>query len=203
MGPHLPLTKNPNCVYLSDCLLGTDWLTVNLSSRCTAEGNRIFFGVLGGWVVWPGGRVGGGVSHIPPPRAVDKHIPGAGGVAGCVAWCMTCPSPPAPHDVLRKAARMSVGHVRCSIRGGVDGGAKGHKAAGIWWWMSGTQWRGAGCAATIHLHTVPGRLWGEPPPHHHPPSTYRPSKLHQLNIKWEGLCGLQRVRTHTDTHTHC
>ena len=37
--------KNPNCVYLSDCLLagsGTDWLTVNLSSRCTAEGNRIF-----------------------------------------------------------------------------------------------------------------------------------------------------------------
>ena len=42
--PHLPLTKNPNCVYLSDCLLagsGTDWLTVNLSSRCTAEGNRI------------------------------------------------------------------------------------------------------------------------------------------------------------------
>ena len=42
--PHLPLTKNPNCVFLSDCLLawlGTDWLTVNLSSRCTAEGNRI------------------------------------------------------------------------------------------------------------------------------------------------------------------
>ena len=32
-------------MYLSDCLLassGTDWLTVNLSSRCTAEGNRIF-----------------------------------------------------------------------------------------------------------------------------------------------------------------
>ena len=31
-------------MYLSDCLLagsGTDWLTVNLSSRCTAEGNRI------------------------------------------------------------------------------------------------------------------------------------------------------------------
>ena len=45
LGAHLPLTKNPNCVYLSDCLLagsGTDWLTVNLSSRCTAEGNRIF-----------------------------------------------------------------------------------------------------------------------------------------------------------------
>ena len=45
LGPHLPVTKNPNCVYLSDCLLagsGTDWLTVNLSSRCTAEGNRIF-----------------------------------------------------------------------------------------------------------------------------------------------------------------
>ena len=45
LNPHLPLTKNPNCVYLSDCLLagsGTDWLTVNLSSRCTAEGNRIF-----------------------------------------------------------------------------------------------------------------------------------------------------------------
>ena len=44
LGAHLPLTKNPNCVYLSDCLLagsGTDWLTVNLSSRCTAEGNRI------------------------------------------------------------------------------------------------------------------------------------------------------------------
>ena len=44
LGTHLPLTKNPNCVYLSDCLLagsGTDWLTVNLSSRCTAEGNRI------------------------------------------------------------------------------------------------------------------------------------------------------------------
>ena len=44
LGPHLPLTKNPNCVYLSDCLLdgsGTDWLTVNLSSSCTAEGNRI------------------------------------------------------------------------------------------------------------------------------------------------------------------
>ena len=44
LAPHLPLTKNPNCVYLSDCLLagsGTDWLTVNLSSRCTAEGNRI------------------------------------------------------------------------------------------------------------------------------------------------------------------
>ena len=44
LGPHLPLTKNPNCVYLSDCLLagsGTDWLTVNLSSRCTAEGNRM------------------------------------------------------------------------------------------------------------------------------------------------------------------
>ena len=42
--PHLPLTKNPNCVYLSDCLLagsGTDWLTVNLSSRCTAKGNTI------------------------------------------------------------------------------------------------------------------------------------------------------------------
>ena len=33
-------------MYLSDCLLagsGTDWLTVNLSSRCTAEGNRISF----------------------------------------------------------------------------------------------------------------------------------------------------------------
>ena len=47
LGPHLPLTKNPNCVYLSDCLLagsGTDGLTVNLSSRCTAEGNRIFCG---------------------------------------------------------------------------------------------------------------------------------------------------------------
>ena len=45
LGPHLPLTKNPNCVYLSDYLLagsGTDWLTVNLSSRCTAEGNVIF-----------------------------------------------------------------------------------------------------------------------------------------------------------------
>ena len=44
LNPHLPLTKNPNCVYLSDCLLagsGTDWLTVNRSSRCTAEGNRI------------------------------------------------------------------------------------------------------------------------------------------------------------------
>ena len=44
LGPHLPLTKNPNCVYLSDCLLagsGTGGLTVNLSSRCTAEGNRI------------------------------------------------------------------------------------------------------------------------------------------------------------------
>ena len=44
LGPYLLLTKNPNCVYLSDCLLagsGTDWLTVNLSSRCTAEGNRI------------------------------------------------------------------------------------------------------------------------------------------------------------------
>ena len=42
---NLPLTKNPNCVYPSDCLLagsGTDWLTVNLSSRCTAEGNRIW-----------------------------------------------------------------------------------------------------------------------------------------------------------------
>ena len=46
LAPHLPLTKNPNCVYLSDCLLagsGTDGLTVNLSSRCTAEGNRICF----------------------------------------------------------------------------------------------------------------------------------------------------------------
>ena len=46
LGPHLPLTQNPNCVYLSDCLLagsGIDWLTGNLSSRCTAEGNRIFF----------------------------------------------------------------------------------------------------------------------------------------------------------------
>ena len=45
LGPYLLLTKNPNCVYLSDCLLagsGTDWLTVNLSSRCTAEGNRIW-----------------------------------------------------------------------------------------------------------------------------------------------------------------
>ena len=45
LGPYLLLTKNPNCVHLSDCLLagsGTDWLTVNLSSRCTAEGNRIF-----------------------------------------------------------------------------------------------------------------------------------------------------------------
>ena len=44
LGPYLLLTKNPNCVYLSDCLLagsGTDWLTVNLSSRCTAEGNTI------------------------------------------------------------------------------------------------------------------------------------------------------------------
>ena len=33
-------------MYLSDCLLagsGTDWLTVNLSSRCTAEGNRILY----------------------------------------------------------------------------------------------------------------------------------------------------------------
>ena len=51
LGPHLPLTKNPNCVYLSDCLLAgsrTDWLTVNLSSRCTAEGNRIL-----GDVPWP------------------------------------------------------------------------------------------------------------------------------------------------------
>ena len=49
LGPHLPLTKNPNCVYLSDCLLdgsGTDWLTVNLSSRCTAEGNRIWYGKM-------------------------------------------------------------------------------------------------------------------------------------------------------------
>ena len=46
LGPYLLLTKNPNCVYLSDCLLagsGTDWLTVNLSSRCTAEGNRICY----------------------------------------------------------------------------------------------------------------------------------------------------------------
>jgi hypothetical protein len=39
-------------VYLSDCLLagsGTDWLTVNLSSRCTAKGNRIWetYGVIG------------------------------------------------------------------------------------------------------------------------------------------------------------
>ena len=45
LGPHLPLTKNPNCVYVPDCLLagsGTGWLTVNLSSRCTAEGNIIF-----------------------------------------------------------------------------------------------------------------------------------------------------------------
>ena len=44
LGPYLLLTKNPSCVHLSDCLLagsGTDWLTVNLSSRCTAEGNRI------------------------------------------------------------------------------------------------------------------------------------------------------------------
>ena len=41
--------KKPKlCV--SDCLLagsGTDWLTVNLSSRCTAEGNRIFLRVFG------------------------------------------------------------------------------------------------------------------------------------------------------------
>ena len=32
------------CFCLTDCWpgLGTDWLTVNLSSRCTAEGNRIY-----------------------------------------------------------------------------------------------------------------------------------------------------------------
>ena len=35
--------KKPKlCVCLLSCL-GTDGLTVNLSSRCTAEGNRIFF----------------------------------------------------------------------------------------------------------------------------------------------------------------
>ena len=32
------------CFCLTDCWpgSGTDWLTVNLSSRCTAEGNRIY-----------------------------------------------------------------------------------------------------------------------------------------------------------------
>ena len=41
---------------LTDCLPDylTDWLTVSLSSRCTAEGNRIF-------------RCQGGASTAPPP----------------------------------------------------------------------------------------------------------------------------------------
>ena len=41
--------KKPKLCYLSECLLagsGTDWLTVNLSSRCTAEGNRILVHTL-------------------------------------------------------------------------------------------------------------------------------------------------------------
>ena len=43
LGTHLPLTKNQVCFCLTDCWpgAGTEWLTVNLSSRCTAEGNRI------------------------------------------------------------------------------------------------------------------------------------------------------------------
>ena len=44
LGTHLPLTKNQTvCFCLTDCWpgAGTEWLTVNLSSRCTAEGNRI------------------------------------------------------------------------------------------------------------------------------------------------------------------
>ena len=68
LGAHLPLTKNQcfaknicfakkhmfcipvqDCLYLFACLCltdcwpgsGTDWLTVNLSSRCIAKGNRI------------------------------------------------------------------------------------------------------------------------------------------------------------------
>ena len=37
------------CFCLTDCWpsSGTEWLTVNLSSRCTAEGNRIFWSFCG------------------------------------------------------------------------------------------------------------------------------------------------------------
>ena len=80
LGPHLPLTKNPTCVYLSDCLLagsGTDWLTVNLSSRCTAEGNRILpqlcifkmrvMGIILRYVCWGTHR-----PSPPPPRGAQR-----------------------------------------------------------------------------------------------------------------------------------
>ena len=81
LGPHLPLTKNPNCVYLSDCLLagsGTDWLTVNLSSRCTAEGNRILVPV----VVHEHGV---GEPHAQPP---DVGFCDVGHTATCAAWSL-------------------------------------------------------------------------------------------------------------------
>ena len=76
LGSHLPLTKSPNCVNLSDCLLagsGTDWLTVNLSSRCTAEGNRI-------WLSHESSTTGhamngGGGGHTPPFGVTVQSTP--------------------------------------------------------------------------------------------------------------------------------
>ena len=80
LGAHLPLTKNPNCVYLTDCLLagsGTDWLTVNLSSRCTAEGNRILIGT----------RIQVPVVWCPFPSAVGGTVvPWGGGGGGGCTW---------------------------------------------------------------------------------------------------------------------
>ena len=93
LGPHLPLTKNPNCVYLTDCLLagsGTDWLTVNLSSRCTAEGNRIFLRVFGQSKIFSGAF---GASQFRP-----KHFFGASNNSGSPGGGGGSPTHPPPLD---------------------------------------------------------------------------------------------------------
>ena len=98
LGPRLPLTKNPNCVFcLTDCWSGsgTDWLTVSLSSRCTAEGNRISSAPL-----TTQGLLRGGPPHsppLPPPQAKrwlqllqrDGSGARAGSIGACapISWC--------------------------------------------------------------------------------------------------------------------
>ena len=71
---------------------GTEWLTVNLSLRCTAEGNRIIPPVVRGVVWWHGSRVRGG-----------------GGVCVCVCvGCgavLVCHAQPAWHTSVLHAVR--------------------------------------------------------------------------------------------------
>ena len=64
----LPRTK---CFCLTDCWAETDWLTANLPSRCTAEGNRISDKIratkpgMVSWVFAGVARKGGAVSPCP------------------------------------------------------------------------------------------------------------------------------------------